>query len=254
MANTQVTLIWRCKTEQGWRQFKALMGKNGRPRKGWIMVDDQERNYPEGTFQLRYYEGDKMVYKSVGPESNKALDAMHVQANLLKTRVTAAAAGVQIVEDPSRKTLAKAYAAFLEAADDRGSPEAKLVYKTAVDEFFQVIRDKRFVDELRAEDMLKYQRHLRQRGCSDRTVYNRWNNTKAFFLYCGFDSKKMPREGGEAGRLMAPKYEEQTPEIYEPEELKKFFAAIKNDPSLYACCMIMLKCGLRDREMRYLEW
>jgi integrase len=256
MANTKVALVWRCKTELGWRQFKAVMGGNGRPKKGVVMVGDPpvERRYPEGTFQLRFYEADKMVYKTIGPDSNKALHVLHVQENLLKTRVTAAEAGVQIIEDPRRQTLAKTYAAFLQAAEDRGSPEAKAVYKTAVDEFFQVVRDKTYVDELKAEDMLKYQRHLRKRGCSDRTIHNRWANTKAFFLFCGLDCQKMSSEEGEKKKLMAPRYEEKTPEIYEPEEMQKLFPAIAEDESLFACCAIMHKCGLRDQEVRFLEW
>jgi integrase len=261
MANTQVTLIWRCKTEAGWRQFKAVMGANGRPKKGVVMDGDppQEVQYPQGSFQLRYYEGNKMIYKNVGPDTGKALDEKYKLENLLKTRVTAVEAGVQIVEDPRRKTLATAYEAFLQSADDRGSDEAKIVYRTALDEFFQVI-NRTYVDELTMEDMLQYQRHLRKRGCSDRTIFNRWSNVKAFFLYCGFDPKKMPSEDGEKRKLKAPKYEEQTPEIYEPEEMGEIFkfmesdAAIESDPGLYACCQIMLKCGLRDQEACYLEW
>lgn len=268
MANTQVTLIWRCKTEAGWRQFKAVMGTNGKVRKGVVVVGEppQEKHYPEGRFQLRYYEGAKMVYKDVGTESSKALDEKWVRENLLAARTTAAAAGVQIVEDPTRKTLKKAYAAFLQATEDRGSTEAVVVYRTALDEFFQVVR-KTYVDELTVEDMLKYQRHLRERRddkgkqfYADRTIYNRWANTKAFFLYCGFDSKKMLREDGEAGRLVAPKYEEQTPETYEPEEIEQIFKAIQSAPrenaaaSFYAACQIMLKCGLREQEVCHLEW
>lgn len=253
MANTQVTLVWRCKTEKGWRYFQPVFGTNGRPKKGTVMVDDEERRYLKGRFQLRYYEGDKMLYKDIGPDAKKALDEKRVLENLLKTRTHAAVAGVQIVEDPQRRTLPKAYEAFLQAADDRGSPEAKIVYRTAVDEFFQVVT-KTYVDELTAEDMLRYQRHLRQRGCSDRTIHNRWANTKAFFLFCGFDPKKMPSEDGEKKKLVAPKYEEQTPEIYEPEEMKEFLAAIKDDERLYSACSLMLKTGLREQEMIFLPW
>jgi integrase len=219
------------------------------------MVGDPpvERHYPEGTFQLRYYEGNKMVYKSVGPDSKIATDQKTVLENLLKTRITAAAAGVQVVEDPERRTIAKAQAAFIQATEDRGSNEAAIVYRIALKEFFQVVT-KTYVDELRAEDILAYQRHLRKRGCSDRTIHNRWANAKAFFLYCGFDSKKMPREDGDTQALTAPKYEELTPEVYEPEELKPFFAELEDDPSAYTALQIMLKCGLREQEMQFLEW
>jgi integrase len=254
VANTTVELVWRCKTEKGWRYYPVVFGGNGRPRKGAVMVGRDERNYPEGNFYVRYYEGEQTRYRKIGTDSNKALDALRVQENALRSYAAAAKAGHEIVEDPQRRTLAKAYAAFLQAADDRGSSEARIVYRTAVDDFFKVIRGKTYLDELTAEDMLKYQRHLRAEGYADRTIHNRWANTKAFFLFCGFDSKKMPSEDGEKKRLAAPKYEEQTPEVYEPEEMERFFPAIERDPSFYACCQIMLKCGLRDQELRYLEW
>lgn len=204
-----------------------------------------ERNYPDGSFQLRYYEGERMMYMSVGTDASKAIDAQRVQENKLKAQIHATAAGIQIVEDPDRRTLTKAYRAFLQATEDRGSTEARVVYETALDEFFQVVR-KTYADELTAEDLLLYQRHLRTRGKAPRTIYNRWANVKAFYLYCGLDTKAM--------KIKAPKYEEQTPEVYEPEEMKVFFPAIADDPSFYAACQIMLKCGLRDQEIRYLEW
>ena len=236
-------MIWRCKTDCGWRQFPATFSSNGRPRKG-LMIDGQ-LCYLDGVFQLRYYENSKMVYKTVGPDGNIALDALHVQENLLKTRAHAAAAGVRIVEDPERKPLIKAYVAFLQAADDRGAAESRVVYRTALNTFLD-ITPKTYVDELTADDILRYQRHLRQKGNSDRTIYNRWNAVKSFYIFCGLDPKRM--------KIAAPRYEEKTPEVYEPEELNRFFQSIERDPSLYAAGQIMVKCGLRDKELRYLEW
>ena len=245
MANTQVTLIWRCKTDKGWRRFRALYGKNGRVRRGYVLVDGEEQQYPEGIFELRFYQDNKMQHKPVGEDSTEALNAKRRQENLMLTRTTAAAAGVKLVEFPNRKTLAQEFAKFKQAALDRGSPEAEQVYRIAVEEFLSVV-GKTYVDELNADDMLRYQRALRARGCSDRTIFNRYANTKAFYLYCGLDPKKI--------KLVPPKYEEQTPEVYEPEELDAFFLSIKKDESLYAACQLMYQCGLWDQEARYLEW
>jgi integrase len=97
-------------------------------------------------------------------------------------------------------------------------------------------------------------RSLREAGKADRTIYNRWANTKAFYLYCGFDPKKIPREDGRSAKLVAPKYEEKTVQVYEPDEMRDLFQTIQRDPGFYTACRIMLNCGLRDREMRYLEW
>lgn len=246
MANTQVTLVWRCKTEKGWRYYQPIHGRNGRVRTGVVIVDGFERRYPEGRFQLRHYEGAKVIYKDIGPDATKALDQKLVLENLLKTRITAPAAGVQIVEDETRTTLTKAYKAFLQRDKDNDRREAEAAHRTALDDFFRVV-PKTYVDELTKEDMDRYVADLRKRKKSPRTIYNRWNNVKAFFIHCDLDLKAM--------KLKTPEYEEKTVEVYEQEETKALFDSLRDDdPRAYTIFQIMHKCGLREQEAMHLEW
>jgi integrase len=260
VANTAVELVWRCKTEKGWRYYPVVFGRNGRPKKSVVMVGREERNYPEGNFYVRYYEGEKTQYKKIGTDPNKALDALRVQENALRSYAAAAKAGHEIKEDPSRTTLSKAAQAMVREAKQRQRYEAAEVYESHVGEFLRVVgKTKTYVDELTVDDMLNYTEYLadknaRKKACAPRTIHNRWANVKAFYIYCGFDPEKLRRENGKTGKLVAPKYEEKTVEIYEPGELGPFFKALEHDESAYAACKIMLQCGLREQEAMYLEW
>ena len=60
--------------------------------------------------------------------------------------------------------------------------------QTTVDEFLEVT-GKVYADELEGEDVLKYQRALRKRGMSDRTIANRHTHVTAFLRFCKLDVK-----------------------------------------------------------------
>ena len=62
MANKRVALVRLCKTEKGWRRYPAVIAQNGRVKAGYVRVGAEERHYAEGRYQLRRYEGSRMVY------------------------------------------------------------------------------------------------------------------------------------------------------------------------------------------------
>ncbi len=245
MPNTRVILMRLCKTPKGWRRYPVVFAKNGRLKSNVVLEVGEEREYPVGRYQLRYYEGRKPVYKDVGENASEALAARTRQANLLLTKQTAKIAGVKIEDGmPRRKSLLAEFQRFIEAAESRGSREAAEVYRTAVSKFIE-ITSKTYVDEINPDDLLKYQRWMRDKEYSDRTIYNRHSNVLAFLRFVGLDAKKLaPRH---------PKYEKQLPEVYTPEEMSQFFASLKNE-QLYMVFSIFLECGLREQEAVYLEW
>jgi integrase len=247
MANTNVTLLWRCKTDAGWRRYPALFAKNGRPRPGVVVVNGDELAYPVGRFQLRYYEGSHQLYEDAGENPT---DAMHAQKRLelnLMARAAAEDAGVKIEENsPKRRVLLKEFEKFITDVEDRGKKEAAAVYGLAGREFLGCIA-KTFVDELSREDLIRYQRKLRDDGYSDRTIFNRDSNVRAFLIWLGLEPKKLAPK---------PQYEESVPVDYKPAELKAFFTseALRKKPKLALAFEILLKTGLREQEAIYLEW
>jgi integrase len=245
MPNTRVVMMRLCKTPKGWRRYPAVFAKNGRLKHNIVLEGGVEKEYPVGRYQLRYYEGRRPVYKDVGENPSEAIQARVRQVNLMLTKETAKAAGVRIEDDsPRRVTLQGEFTRFIEATESRGSKEAAEVYRTAVKGFLEVI-SKTYVDEIRSDDLLKYQRFLRDKEYSDRTIYNRHSNVLSFLRFCKLDTKKLaPR---------SPKFEKALPEMYKPEEMSRFFSSFKNE-HLCLIYAIFLETGLREQELMYLEW
>lgn len=245
MANIKVTLVRLCKTENGWRRYPAVIGKNGRLRPGYALVKGKEREFKEGRYQLRSYEGSRMVYQEAGEDAASAMAARTKAEHRLLAQVAAQKAGVEIVKEaPGRVSLARTLKRFVQATEDRGSKVAAVQNRTASEEFLRIV-GKTYVDEIEPEDLLLHQRSLRRRGCSQRTISNRHAVVSAFLRFCKLDVKALAP--------IKPKYEKKLPEVYTAEELKSFFASIK-DARLYLIFEILLKTGLREQEAVYLTW
>lgn len=244
MANRKVVLVWLCRTPDGWRRYPVAAGKNGRPRPGWVLVEGREKNFPEGRYQLRYYEGSRMVYEDAGESAGEAMVSRQRKANLLIAKESADLAGVKIEGEVERIHLQRARSRFLRITEDRGSTVAAAVYATASAEFLEVT-GRTYADEITADDILYFHRTLRGRGCSDRTVYNRHTQLMAFLRFCKLNVKELAPS--------TPKYERTIPETYAPEDLKRFFSSIR-DEKQFITFSILLQCGLREQEAVYLEW
>src|ERR1700760_3913657 len=105
MANRAVTLVWYCKTEKGRRRFPAILTGNGKVRTGVVLVDGREREYLDGRFQLRTFEGTQTVYINAGENSADALAARKKLANKLAAKHSAQEAGIKVVEEAGRVSL-----------------------------------------------------------------------------------------------------------------------------------------------------
>jgi integrase len=265
MANTNVSLVWRCKTESGWQRFPALYGKSHLPRPGVVLIDGKERHRDHGYFQLRYYDAKrKTIFETVSALATEALAALKRREALLGAKALLEAVGSKAqVEEPAaaganRISLIAAKDKFVQAAEDRGSVAAAGAYRLAVEDFLK-ITGRLYVDELVPEDMQTYHRVLRSQEQSDRTIYNRHKNVKSFFRYLKLDVKLLAPA--------TPKYEEALPEIYTPEEIRDLFAATTPEllragwafdettaDRLLLTWELMLTCGLREQEAMYLEW
>src|ERR1700677_3917070 len=126
MANRKVCLTRYCKTENGWRRYVVAMGRNGRIRPHFVIINGEQRGpYPEGHYDLRMYEGRKVRYKNVGKDPTDALSARDREIHLLAARDSAKSAGIQLVEDTdARINLRKRQAKFLTRQTDRGHSRA----------------------------------------------------------------------------------------------------------------------------------
>ena len=229
----------------GWRRYPAVIGKNGRVKPNFVMVQGNMIEYPIGRYEIRKFVGKRPVYINAGEDAAHALQALQKERHLLAAKnLLADLPGVQLVEEPSRPLLAQQLRLFLKATRDRGSAVAADVYRLACDEFLWVI-GKTYVDQVTPEDILTFQKALRKRGMGDRTVYNRHRSVMAFLRFCGIDAKKLaPR---------APKYDKTMPEIFQDDELQSFFGSLKN-PYNRLVFELLLKTGMREQEAMHIEW
>ncbi len=241
-----VGLVWYCRTERGWFRFPVVMGGNNRIKKGFVIVDDEERHYPVGKFQIRKYVDRKVVYLNVdGEASSDAVNARDKEAHLIAARDSAGAAGAKLVEEPSRIYLRKQALKFEQDALDRNALEAAEVKRLVTDEFIQTT-GLTFADEVRREHVLAFHKTLRQRGCGDRTVSNKHARLKSFLRFCGLDTKDT--------KIMppAPKYLQKRPTIYTKLDNAAVLAVA--DDYMRLTINIALKLGLREQELSHLEW
>jgi len=213
-------------------------------RPGYVRQDGKLVEYPQGSYLLRYYEGSKVRYESIGDSAADALLKLHQKERLLAAQDAAAGAGAVLVEEPSRVRLQTQLDRFILATEDRGSNIAADAYRLAVDEFL-IVTGKAYADQLTADDMRAYLRALRSRGLSPRTLYNRYSNVKGYLRFSGLDVKKLAPA--------APKYEQGLPEVYTGLEIKAFFASLTDDYHR-VLFTVLLQCGLREMEAVHLCW
>lgn len=241
--------MWLCKTDNGWRRFPVVYGKNGRIKPGVVILDKKskpplEGHFPEGHFEIRYYEGRVARYRNVGTHAADAIAALKKHVNVLAAEEAASKAGVKLEETPGRQTLRDALDAFLQATADRGHAVAEHEYRRTCGEFLKST-NKRFVDELEQEDVLKFYRQLRADGYADRTVLNKHIHVAAFMRSAGIAATKIPKP---------PRYEKTLPEVYSKGELDKFFASLKPGSRDELSYRMFQQLGLREQEAANAVW
>jgi integrase len=245
LANTKVTLMMRVKTDAGWRYYPAAYAQNNRVKPGVAVVGGQEVKHLTGYYALRFCKGPKPVFEALKNVSPAEAEAKRRKKEAQLSVVVAAEKADLKIEpaDPQRKLLTAQLKQFLADTVDRGSFEAADVYELACDEFLEVI-GRQYVDEIVADDIIRFQKALAGRGMSPRTVSNRHSSVKASVRYCGCDTKVLPKP---------PKYDKTMPEIYTDRELNALFDAVT---SARECLLyrLLLQTGVREQEAMYLEW
>lgn len=172
--------------------------------------------------------------------------------NVARKKATATAAaeavGIQIVQETGRTSLIEAKANFVAAAMGRGAKESAEIYEQALDEFFETCK-KVYTDELDHPDVVAFHANMRKKKRSDRTIFNRHVNLRAFFLFPGVNGPALKTLAGKK-----PRYDKTLPDIYEPSELTISFKKTVHTDYDKLFFDLLLETGLREREAMHLEW
>jgi integrase/recombinase XerD len=245
MANLKVTLVRVCKTENGWGRWPAAFHRNGRLHHNFIQIKKQEKGpYPEGHYELRFYEGLKTQYRPVGGDPTEARSALDQEIRVRALRLDARAAGIELVDDRNaRLDLWAQERKFLKRQEDRGHERAAETAKIAIDDFLEITGHK-YADEITEDSILLYYRKLRARGNEPRTIYNKHVSLFGFFRWLKIDTKALAEA--------PPSFTERTVIIYHPDELQRLFAACT--PYQRLILTVLLNTGLRMQEAMYLRW
>lgn len=262
-----VTLMSRAKIAGKWVRKKAIYGKSGRVVPGLILHQEQELRLSDVSYDLRYYEGGKPVYLPAGKNASDAEAQRRRLVERLTAKDMAEAAGLQVVLEPDRKTLKEWARDYVSKRSIELGKDQLQRIKYVQGLFFESCK-KTYLDELTEGDMEAFMQHLarlpllrnrrsnlskrrnaaqRRVRCpvspgkiSARTVFNYYTAACKWLKKGGVDPRIFPP---------APKFEEPEVTVYTPEQLKALFALVKG--SLRLALSLMLKCGLRRREVSY---
>jgi hypothetical protein len=221
----------------------VAFGKNGRIRPGWVMVGGEPEHYEQGRYELRMYEGSRLVYVPAGDNAAEALAARGRMEHKLAARESARAAGMLLpAEEPGRVNLPAKAREFVRDAEQRGAMVAADVNRLVTSEFMRIVK-KSYADEICREDVLDFHAALRKRGCSDRTVANKHARIASFLRFAGVERSVLSP---------SPRYDETLPTIYTSDDIGRVLRAA--DSYMHLVIGLALKCGLRDQEIMHLEW
>jgi hypothetical protein len=218
--NTQVNLTKRIRLADGSTRFcPVVLAANGRIRADYVLVDGKPEHHPEGRYYLDWYEGSRRIRRSVGTNPAQASAKRHLQEGILAAKhsgmenIPELGAGI----NGTGKVLVSAVAVYLEDIRLAKKPKTYAAYKTALD-YFTESCTRATVQEIQRADLLKFSAFLRdKKKLSPRTVYNKFENVMSFLKAQGIR--------GLVSKNDWPRYVEDEPEVYEREELNKFFAA-----------------------------
>ena len=241
-----VNLTKRVMVNGGLRYCPVIEAANGRIRPDVVMVEGTEERHPEGSYYIDYREGEKRVRISVG---KNAADAQ--SARLAKqAELNAVKAGLEILDAPvmiggqAKHSLAAAIASYLEDVKLSKKPKTYSAYSTALNYFAESCR-KQFVEDIDRKDMLRFSAFLRdEKDQSPRSVYNKFESMMAFL--------KLQGVRGLVGKTDWPRFTEESPEVYEREEISKFLDACEPNERLWFEFFLMT--GMREQEVMYTYW
>jgi integrase/recombinase XerD len=243
MPNREVNLTKRVQTAHGWRYCRVLLSANGRVKPDVVVVNGTEERHSEGAYYLEWREGAKRVRLSVGK------DAADASARRLRkeAELNALNNGVAVVQENSQnghRSLAAAVTEYLEETTLTKKPKTLAAYATALS-YFQESCPKLFLEDIERKDVLKFCAFLRDdKEQAPRSCWNKFANVMSFLKANGIRGLVKKNDW--------PRYTEEEPEIYEPEELDKLLAACDAEERLWYEFFLMT--GMREQEVMYTYW
>jgi len=248
MANTlskEVNLTKRVQTGQGpkdWRFCRVVLTARGQIRPDLVILGGKEERHPEGVYYLEWREKGKRIRRPAGRDATDANN----QRLAKEAELNAVNAGVPVMPETgdSRVLLRTAITDYLDDVKLSKKPKTLSAYTTAL-QYFAESCHALHVQDVERRDLLKFAAFLRdKKGQSPRSVYNKFESVMTFL--------KANKVRDLIGKNDWPRFTEEEPEIYDKEELEKFFAACNEEERIWFEFFLMT--GEREQEMMYTYW
>ena len=235
-----VRVMIRTKLNGNHRYLPAVWSGNGRLKPNVALANGIERKV-EGQYYLRFTEGGKRRFESVGGDAAMAVAAAQKKAAALKAK----AVGVAIVEDSKtdRIKLVDAIAEYKSEIEEHKAWATYRAYSTALDLFVKSCK-KTHVDEVSRACIMSFSAALKKAEFAERTVFNRFGYVYTFLKRYG--------KAGLVGKNDWPKFEDIEYEIYTEEDVRKMLEACET-LSERALVMLASGTGFRKGEIAHAE-
>jgi integrase/recombinase XerD len=237
-----------------WRYCKPAVGKNGKIKPDWVIVRGKEEHHPEGNFYLHRYDGNKEIWKRIGPNAQEAVNAADFESTYLAAR--AKGIPVKPIDTPILSVKAAAHG-WLEDVKLSNRPETYELYEHTIRQFQEWNLNggphRINLIDLDRKDVLEYRKWLLDvEKNSARTAGNKLTRVSQWYR----DSLKLkPGEGLITTRDTRLGVTDREPETYTAEELKKLFkACVTRWPAEQILFRTFLVTGFREDEIRFLTW
>jgi integrase/recombinase XerD len=239
-SENRVNILKKVKIGKNWNLYPAVVGPNGRLRDK-VRVRGKVEAHPEGYYYIEWWQD--------GRKREQIKDRAEVvdRARRKALELEANRAGIETVQEiggGKGPTILEAVASYLKDMEPpQREPKTYMAYKYCL-ELFSSHCAKRFIQDVKREDLLAFIRKLYELNCGPRTAYNRAVIVSQLLKANGITKLLHNRDW--------PEYVEPIRPMYEEEEIQTLLKACdEKERVLY---LSYLLTGLRDKEMRYLTW
>jgi integrase len=244
--NTQckeVNLTKRVQTSKGLRYCPVVLSPNGRVKPDLVIVNGQPERHSEGAYYLEWRENGRRVRLSVGKDPADA----SARRQRKESELNALNNGVIVIletGDNGHRSVAAAVSGHLEETKLTKKPKTLAANRTALN-YFTESCPKLFLEDIERKDLLKFCAFLRDdKDQAPRSCWNKFANVMSFLKANGIRGLVKKNDW--------PRYTEEEPEMYEPEELDELFKACDAEERLWYGFFLMT--GMREQEVMYTYW
>jgi integrase len=222
-------------------QFVPVVKVEGKPKPQLVLIDGKPESWKGGgKFFLEWYEDGKRKTKIAGVSPREALDAWQLLTGVLAGNIEAPD---DQSDDDTIVTIDAAIARYLNEVKATKSKSTQRAYACDLRWFRKHCR-KHYVSKLNREDMMTLFGAGRDEGLNQKTI-----NKKVIVAL------QAMRGAGAVIDLKKgdwPKTTDKGIDIYQPEEIQRFFAECV--PDEWMVFQVFLQTGFRSREVATLYW